>query len=84
MAETISGRVVNRSGAPLSGVAVSIAQSDQPHRDIAAITAADGTFRLNGLKPGNYLLEAHADGQTGAASVRLSSRRASKTEILLG
>lgn len=83
MAKSITGRVVNGVGAPLSGVAVSIAQSDQPHRDIAAITAADGTFRLNGLKPGTYLLEAHALGLTGSTSVRLSSNRQSKAEISL-
>jgi Carboxypeptidase regulatory-like domain len=84
MAGTITGRVVNGDGTPRVGVAVSIAQSDQPHRDIAAITAADGAFRLNGLRPGTYLLEAHDDGLTGSAFVQLCGERASSVEISLG
>lgn len=84
MARTITGRVVNRLGTPVPGVTVSIAQSDQPHRDIAALTDADGTYRLNGLKPGTYRLQALGLGLSGGVVVRLSSSRQSKAEILLG
>ena len=83
MAGSISGCVVDAAGTPLSGVAVYIAQSDQPHHDIAAISSADGTFRLHGLRPGTYLIAADGGELAGTVSVQLSSERASTVEILL-
>lgn len=84
MAGNITGRVVDAAGAPLAGAAVYIDQSDQPHHDIAAITAADGSFRLSGLRPGKYRLGIHAEGLGGLGSVQLIDARTSSAEISLG
>jgi Carboxypeptidase regulatory-like domain len=54
----ITGIVRNRDGSIVAGATVAITESTEPHRDVAAITTANGTFRLSGLRPGQYVLEA--------------------------
>lgn len=84
MAGIITGRVLDAAGQPVGGATVAITQSDQPHRDIAAITAADGSFRLGGLRPGYYTLQAHSKGQFSNASTALPVQGGATVEIRLG
>jgi V8-like Glu-specific endopeptidase len=69
---TIVGRVVGPSGSPIAGATVAVAGS-QPYRDIAVLTAADGTFRFGSVKPGTYRVEAHAHGGVGSADVAIDA-----------
>jgi V8-like Glu-specific endopeptidase len=80
---SISGRVVNARGVPVVGAAVAVSGGSQPHRDIAAITTADGTFRLGGLPPGSYQLTAHADSSVKSADVVVSAGTPARVEIQL-
>jgi protocatechuate 3,4-dioxygenase beta subunit len=80
---TITGRVVGPAGAPVAGATVAIAAGSQPHNDIAAVTAADGTFRLGGVRPGEYRLEAHADRATQSADVKVAAGAQAHVEIRL-
>jgi len=84
MTSTITGRVRDAAGQAIVGASVAITDSDQPHRDIAAITRADGSFKLSGLKPGNYTLQAHHEGKFAAVSAQLGSEGAADVEIKLG
>jgi hypothetical protein len=68
---TVSGRVVDGAGNPVPGATVAVVSSDGPHRDIAALTADDGIFRLGGLPPGQVVLEARRSGASGSATVEL-------------
>ncbi len=57
----VSGRVTDAHGAPLAGVHVFAAQargSDFLPMSLAAITDADGRYRLGGLAPGSYAIVA--------------------------
>ena len=54
---TISGKVINQNGKPLQGVTVIILKTQQ-----STITAANGTYRLEDVKPGNYRLTAFVIG----------------------
>jgi len=80
---TIAGRVVGPSGAPVAGATVAIAAGSQPHNDIAAVTAADGSFRFGSVRPGDYRVEAHAQGVVGSAAVTVSSGARADVEIRL-
>lgn len=82
MAGTITGRVVDAAGRPVAGVPVAVVQGTQPHRDIAAITGADGAFRLHGLRPGSYLLMA---GGNAGSTVRVAlTGTSASVEIRIG
>lgn len=80
---TITGRVVGPSGSPVAGASVAIAAGTQPHNDIAAITAADGSFRLGSVRPGDYRLEAHAGPATQGANVTVAAGARAHVEIRL-
>jgi hypothetical protein len=78
---SIAGRVLGPTGAPLPGVTVAIVASAQPHPDIAALTGADGSFRLGGLRPGEYRLEANANGAVKSATVTVVAGRSTPVVI---
>jgi hypothetical protein len=80
----VTGRVLDGAGAPVGGAAVAVVGSDGPHRDIAARTAADGTFRLGGLPTGAVVLEARKGGTAGSAQVEVSAGVAVPVEIRIG
>lgn len=80
---SIVGRVLGPAGAPVSGATVA-AVGSLPGRDIAAITAADGTFRLGGMRPGAYHVEARGrGGLMRAADVVVAPGSPAAVEILL-
>ena len=57
-AGVISGSVVNETGQPLAGVAVSVWDRNRRGRSRSAITDADGNFHLRGLEPALYSVSA--------------------------
>jgi hypothetical protein len=62
MSGMISGRVVDASGAPVPGAAVTVT-GNTPTSDIAALTDAGGNFRRGGLEPGSYRVDVRKTGQ---------------------
>ena len=80
---SIAGRVVGPSSLPVAGATVAIAAGNQPYSDIAAVTAADGSFRLGNVRPGDYRVEAHAQGVAGSAAVTVSAGARAVVEIRL-
>ena len=79
----IAGRVLGRDGSPVAGATVAIVGGEQAHRDIAAVTGADGGFRLGAVLPGRYRVQARAHGATGAADVVVAAGAAAQVEIRL-
>lgn len=80
---SISGRVLGSGGVPVPGATVAVVSGSQPHRDIAAVTSADGTFRLGGMRPGEYRVEARARGSVRSADVVVSAGASADVEIRL-
>ena len=69
----ITGRVTTSTGAPVADAAVMITGASPRHRDIAALTNAQGGYRFGGLAPGLYTLVVNAAGyapHTGTARVK--------------
>lgn len=81
---SIVGRVLGPAGAPVPGATVAALGTTQPSRDIAAITAADGTFRFGSVRPGTYHVEARAHGTIRAADVLVAAGTPARVEIRLG
>ncbi len=68
---TIKGRVVDQEGRPQSGVSLSLKQSTPNSLDLfsslfnsSGFTGADGTFSIQGVKPGAYTLSVRATPKT--------------------
>jgi hypothetical protein len=80
---SIAGRVLAQGGSPVSGATVAMVGSTQPHRDIAAVSGPDGSFRFGGLAPGSYRVEARAHGRVGAADVVVTAGNPAAVEIRL-
>lgn len=59
---TISGLVTNTSGQPLSGITVYYGKAESYGPWPSVSTGADGTYSINGLTSGNYLVQ--FDGQS--------------------
>jgi hypothetical protein len=68
----VEGRVLDAAGAPVAGATVAVAAASRPTRDIAARTGADGGFRLGGLLPGSYRLEARTGTRVGASEAEVA------------
>ena len=60
-ASELRGTITDSSGRPLAGASVSVLT---PQRGVLATveTAADGTFTVPALEPGNYVVVARAEG----------------------
>lgn len=78
----ISGTVRKRDGSIEAGAIVAIVESSEPHRDVAAITTANGTFQLSGLRPGQYVLEARKGSQLASARVSISENSQTVVEFV--
>lgn len=77
---SVGGRVLNRSGEPIEDAVVMVAESTAGHRDIALMTDSQGTYRLEGLDPGEFVIVAHLpDG--GRATARLVLAREEHLEL---
>jgi len=58
---TVTGTIVDSSGTPLPGVAVSL-KSPQAGRDFTAVTDGQGSYRVTSLPPNTYELRAELSG----------------------
>lgn len=82
---TVTGRVVDSTGAPVAGASVTISGSRQPLNDIAALTGPDGRFRFRGLPAGDYSLHVFGGGKgTGGAAFNVIAGEVATVEIQLG
>jgi hypothetical protein len=79
---SIVGRVLGAAG-PVPGATVAVVAGSQPHRDIAAITSADGTFRFGKMLPGTYRVEARSKGSVRSAEVTVTAGAPADVEIRL-
>ncbi len=80
----IAGRVVDPAGEPVSGAIVAIASGDQPFKEIAAVSGADGTFHFGGMLPGSYGLSAKFGTTEGQAGVTVIADQSAPMEIVVG
>jgi hypothetical protein len=69
------GRIVTQQGAPIAGATVRMGSPRQPRNEIArtilfsnapAVSAADGTFELRGIPPGEWNIELELPAQPGS------------------
>jgi hypothetical protein len=69
------GRIVNQQGAPIAGATVRMGSPRQPRNEIArtilfssapVVSAADGTFELRGIPPGEWNIELELAAQPGS------------------
>jgi hypothetical protein len=79
----IAGRVVDAAGNSVSGATVAVTSAVQPARDIAAITTDDGVFRLGGMRPGSYVIEARKGISVASAQVDVTAGGPAFVEITL-
>jgi Carboxypeptidase regulatory-like domain len=80
----IAGTVRNAAGEPVEGAVVMFAAPSPPHRDIAAVTAATGSFGLGNLEPGTYTVAVNALGyRTGRATVQVDGGREAAVVITM-
>jgi len=79
---SISGIIRNVDDAPLENVNVLIV-SGPSHNDIAAITGADGRFKLTNLQPGNYVLKAYGQVESKEIPVQVLPQQIPFVEIQL-
>lgn len=58
----VSGIVKDGDGAAIPGVTVTAAKAGDPVSAVVEVTGADGSFRITGLTPGEYVLDASLEG----------------------
>jgi len=80
----ITGTVVDADGGAISGATVAIVSGTQPFPEIAAVTAADGTFQLGGLHPGTYVLRARRGTADGMFQVEAVAGEPTAVVIAIG
>lgn len=79
--QRLAGRVV-RGPAPVSGARV---RAEGRHRELEAVTDAQGRFAFEGLYPGSYSLAASHQGEDAVAEARLEPQEAPpEVELALG
>ena len=79
----LSGRVIDSSGAVLSGAAVTVTPSESASSDSQTATTDDlGRYAFEDLAPGTYLLSAASDGFRVSTRIITISRGATLTEDL--
>ena len=80
----IAGTVRDAAGAPVEGAVVMVAAPSPTHHDIAAVTAATGSFGLGNLVPGSYTVAVNAPGyRTGQATVQVDGGREATVVITM-
>jgi len=80
----VTGTVVDRNGVGINMVSVSLTPltSLEPDSTIyGAMTFTDGTFLVNGLQPGRYVLDARAPGIVGRDTVQVSAGDTTHTTV---
>lgn len=79
----VEGHVLDTHGSPMAGVSVAVVSSAGRHHDVAALSAADGSFRLGGLAVGGAVLEARGAGASGSAEVDVVAGATAQVEVTL-
>ena len=79
---TLSGRVLDPSGAPVNGAAVTVYARDFLAQQTGS-TNAEGAFRISGLAKGEYLVEARAAGFARSAGVKVSLDASASIDLKL-
>lgn len=73
--------LVSASGRPLAEAVVMIVQGSAGHPDIAALSNEDGQYRLGGLAPGSYTVEAQAGQRSQRARVTVGAGQAARLDF---
>lgn len=77
----VQGRITDTSGQALSAAGVTLHNSTNTYK---TMVTGDGTFRLNGITPGEYVVSAAQFGHlTGYATVRASAGFATTVDLVL-
>lgn len=66
---TITGRVTSVQGEPVAEAVAMITTGSPPHRDIAALTNAQGEFKFDELIPGTYTILVNVGGHPAQSKV---------------
>lgn len=81
---TLIGRVTDAQGQPVVDAAAIIAGSSPSHKDIAALTNAEGEFTYYGLISGIYTIIINAEGYTPKSEqVRIETGRVERVTFRL-
>jgi len=80
----IHGAIRNSQGLPVPGAQV-IAHSVDENTDLSALSAADGTYRIDKVKPGRYQLTARKDGFaiSPATGLQLAAQQSLAADVVL-
>jgi len=82
-AVSVSGRVTDASGVPLSGIRVELFNSNfqifpasgVSNTDFGVLTESDGTYSIGGIAPGNYIVAFQASGPYNKQYYNLKTTR---------
>lgn len=82
VSSSLTGRVVDPSGAPVASARVAATARATAHR-ATAVTDSSGEFRFGGLPAGEYLIEAQGDGlgSTAPVAVRLEPGKTAEVQV---
>lgn len=81
----LSGSVVQAGGGPVPGATVEVLRLADRAAAGRDVTAEDGSFRFDGLRPGDYTVSATAGALRGlATSVSVSAREEAQVSLVLG
>jgi hypothetical protein len=84
MKGSVRGYVMTEGGVAVEGATVVIVKGPGPAPDIAPMSDRNGSFVLDGLPEGTYLLRAFGpDEQTGETSVSIYDNSVTDAEIVL-
>ncbi|HJQ35194.1 MAG TPA: TonB-dependent receptor [Pyrinomonadaceae bacterium] len=78
---TISGRVTDPQGAVLKGASVTLQARARTQVRLSTVTDASGVYRFERLAPGEYLVEASAEGFAPASARAVSVGREAQTTL---
>jgi hypothetical protein len=82
---SISGTIIDISGAPVVDAAVLIAGDSPVHPDVAVLTDSDGRYQLDHLGQGDYTVMVYAQGrQPVFAEVTVDGAVMSTLDFVLG
>jgi len=71
---SVKGVIRDDSGAPIPGITVTARRANETSGGEVGVSGMEGEFRIDGLTPGSYILEAALDGfQTVTTNVKLTT-----------
>lgn len=82
---SVHGRVVHDGGLPIANATISVVSGEGREPDVLPVSDADGSFTLDGLPEGEWLLRALGpNGETGTAICHVFDNALSEVTIELG